>query len=115
MEERGEIVEALILLDGSPETRDESEHAVQVRAELAAMGIVFGENEKLDELSVERSAEILTAVDGERIGTDASAIKRLLTRIAITAKLINDQRPQSFGGPINLVRSWYRWAAKTAE
>ncbi|MGM5067222.1 non-ribosomal peptide synthase/polyketide synthase [Rhodococcus qingshengii] len=115
MEERGEIVEALILLDGSPETRDESEHAVQVRAELAAMGIVFGENEKLDELSVERSAEILTAVDGERIGLDASAIKRLLTSIAISAKLINAHRPQSFGGPITFVSSLDRSDAKQAD
>ncbi|MDA3633107.1 thioesterase domain-containing protein, partial [Rhodococcus sp. C-2] len=115
MEERGEIVEALILLDGSPETRDESEHAVQVRAELAAMGIVFGENEKLDELSVQRSAEILTAVDGERIGLDASAIKRLLTSIAISAKLINAHRPQSFGGPITFVSSLDRSDAKQAD
>ncbi|BAH32547.1 non-ribosomal peptide synthetase [Rhodococcus erythropolis] len=115
MEERGEIVEALILLDGSPETRDESEHAVQVRAELAAIGIVFGENESLDELSVERSAEILAAVDGERIGLDASAIKRLLTSIAISAKLINAHRPQSFGGPITFVSSLDRSGAKQAD
>ncbi|GCB55427.1 hypothetical protein rerp_18350 [Rhodococcus erythropolis] len=115
MEERGEIVEALILLDGSPETRDESEHAVQVRAELAAIGIVFGENESLDELSVERSAEILAAVDGERIGLDASAIKRLLTSIAISAKLINAHRPQSFRGPITFVSSLDRSGAKQAD